>query len=236
MIIIHKALLAEQIAQAIRHLIFSGQLISGSKIPQDQLAEQFGVSRMPIREALAMLNFEGLVMIEPRRGARVARLSLQSIDESYTLREWLESKAVELSVPLLSHEDLVQLRRQYETMEKSGIPQNSDVFVAANYEFHRVLRSRCPWPKLSTIVETLWKGFPPLAPQFVHQQIAHDRQEHYQLLLVAEQHNGSHAAHLMGEHVHRSWEMARNYFRDLGWSDSGSPVPTSDQEASHANN
>jgi len=219
--------LGEQIAQAIRQAIFTGRLAAGSKIPQDELAEEFGVSRMPIREALVLLNYEGLVILEPRRGAWVAPLSLRTVDESYGLRLSLEPKAIELSVPSLDDDDLADLQQILTRMETAEANNQAERFVTLNSTFHLKLRSQCPWPKLLSFLDVLWKGFPPLTPQFVDQQMAQDHNEHRLLLEAAMARDGQQAADLMAQHIRRSWTAARQHFARLGWAESPSGIDES---------
>lgn len=209
--------LSERLAEIIRQAIFTGQLPSGSKIPQDELAEEFGVSRMPIREALVILNYEGLVRVEPRRGAWVAPLTMESVDEAYTMRRWAEAKAVELSLPRLTDQDLELARQQLHLLEDAEETRNAERFVRTNRDFHQILRERCPWPKLLGLVDTLWNGFPPLTPTFVADQMTHDRNEHRQLFEAALRRQAKEAAELMAKHIDRSWSSARAHFLSLGW-------------------
>ena len=211
-------LTSARVSQAIRRAIFDGHLKPGHKIAQDALAEQLGVSRMPVREALVQLAAEGLVTLEPRRGAWVALLTLETIDEAYSLRGWLEPKAVELSVPHLSDDDLTHLAQQVATLTLAESYNDTERFVATNREFHQTLRSRCPWKKLESIVDMLWNGFPPLTPQFVAEQMAEDRSEHAALLKAAEQRDSKEAARVMAQHIQRSGKRARAYFQNLGWA------------------
>lgn len=224
--------LANKVADLIRHAILTGELKAGEKIPQDDLAEAYGVSRMPIREALVILNYEGLVNLEPRRGAWVAPMTLQTVDESYAIRHWAESQAVYLSVPRLSSPDLAEAQRALETLEGAENRGDTETFIRANAEFHTILRRRCPWPKLTTLVESLWKGFPPLSPQFVTGQMARDHDEHRRLLASAQEGQADEAKQLMEHHIQRSWNMARTHFQDLGWSESP-PEKGMDTDALH---
>ncbi len=217
---LENSLTSARVAQAIRQAIVTGQLRPGSKIAQDLLADQLGVSRMPIREALVQLAAEGLVTSEPRRGAWVAPLSLETIEESYALRSWLEPKAVRLSVPRLTDEDLHALRQHLAALEIAESGNDGDRFVEANRQFHQILRSRCPWAKLQGFVDMLWNGFPPLTPQFVTQQMVQDRAEHQQLLQAAEARDGDRAAVTMTAHITRSGDRAREHFKGLGWTSS----------------
>ncbi len=217
--------LSERLAHHIRQAIFTGQLPAGSKIPQDELAEEFGVSRMPIREALAILNYEGLVTQEPRRGAWVAPLTLATVDESYAMRAWAESEAVRRSVPRLTAEDLKRAQAAILRLEAAESTQDRETFVEANGEFHLALRSRCPWPKLAQWVNVLWNGFPPLTPHFVANQMVNDRREHEALMEAALARDGESAARLMALHINRSWQSARAHFQALGWRDTEENIP-----------
>jgi len=80
----------DAVVDGIRDMILKGHLKPGDRLRQDELASTFGVSTMPIREALRQLQAEGLVIFRPRRGATVARLSVSEYEEIYRIREELE--------------------------------------------------------------------------------------------------------------------------------------------------
>jgi DNA-binding GntR family transcriptional regulator len=88
--LIHFGHVQEAVVDRIRDMIVSGELKPGDRLRQDELAETFGVSTMPIREALRQLQAEGLVAFQPRRGAAVAALSVAEYEEIYRIREALE--------------------------------------------------------------------------------------------------------------------------------------------------
>lgn len=97
---------AEQVANVLREAIANGTIKAGTPLRQDEVAEQLGFSRMPIRDALRQLEAEGIVSIHPTKGAQVARMDSVEISEIYALRELLESEALRLSVPSLADEKL----------------------------------------------------------------------------------------------------------------------------------
>jgi DNA-binding GntR family transcriptional regulator len=97
---------AEQVANVLREAIANGTIKAGTPQRQDEVAEQLGFSRMPIRDALRQLEAEGIVSIHPTKGAQVARMDSVEISEIYALRELLESEALRLSVPSLADEKL----------------------------------------------------------------------------------------------------------------------------------
>src|ERR1700682_5240471 len=89
-----KHTLAEDIVDRLREAIYSGQLPPNKRLREEVLASFLGLSRGPVREALAQLEREGLVIRQPNRGATVARLSLEDLEEVYSLRLALEQLAV----------------------------------------------------------------------------------------------------------------------------------------------
>lgn len=97
---------AEQVAKVLRESIADGSLAAGTPLRQDDLAERFGFSRMPVRDALRQLEAEGIVSIHPTKGAHVARMDATEIREIFAVRALLESEALRLSVPNLAKETL----------------------------------------------------------------------------------------------------------------------------------
>src|SRR5690349_5180786 len=95
---LEKRSLSEDIVDRMREAIYSGQLAPNERLREDVLASLFGLSRGPVREALVQLEHEGLVIRQPNRGATVARLSLEDLDEVYSLRLALEKLAVQQAI------------------------------------------------------------------------------------------------------------------------------------------
>jgi DNA-binding GntR family transcriptional regulator len=100
-------------AEALRSMILSGELLPGDRLPENSLTAQLGVSRSPLREAMSVLEQEGLIVQAPRRGAVVAPLTVHDIYEIYTLREQLEELAIRLGVPVLEESRLDRLRPRW---------------------------------------------------------------------------------------------------------------------------
>src|ERR1051325_3109774 len=100
---------ADDIALVIEEAIVSGELAPGTVLRQEQLSEQFNVSRTPIREALRRLAALGLVSFVPNRGVRVRTLSRDELHEAFLVRAELESLATELATPRIGEEGLAAL-------------------------------------------------------------------------------------------------------------------------------
>ena len=105
-----------KVTRKLRELILKGEFKMGERLMQEEWAKKLGVSRMPLREALRQLEIEGLVRIEPRRGAVVTPISIEDIEEIYPLRALLEGEAVEQSVAFLAEEDFEDLEEIYTKM------------------------------------------------------------------------------------------------------------------------
>lgn len=125
-------------AEALRAMIMSGELLPGDRLPENSLTAQLGVSRSPLREAMSVLEREGLIVQEPRRGAVVAPLTAHDIYEIYTLREQLETLSVRLGVPVVDTSRLDRLRRAYAALEEATGDDRTEHTRLA-FEFHLAL-------------------------------------------------------------------------------------------------
>src|SRR5579871_5310780 len=113
-----RELRAEVVHERLRDAILRGELEVGAPMSQVKLAEQLGVSRTPLREAVRMLQHEGLILTERNRRARVAPLSAADVEQLYAQRLVLEALALRLSVPRFAARDLDELRRQLDRMHE----------------------------------------------------------------------------------------------------------------------
>lgn len=141
---------ADLIAGTLREAISDGSLAAGSALRQDELAKRFGFSRMPIRDALRVLEAEGIVSIHPTRGAFVAKMDAAEIRDIYALRELLEVEALKRSLPHL---------RDAELDEASAVLDQIDVeadvgrWGALNRTFHLSLYRGCDNSRLLALID-----------------------------------------------------------------------------------
>lgn len=142
-----------QIASSLRDQILSGHYSPGEKVRQDELADEHGASRLPVREALRMLEAEGLVTIVANRGAWVSKLSARECEELYFMRERLEPLLLGLNVPLLSDEAIDGLELLADAMERSN---DVDQFLRMDREFHLSAFASRETVALSDLVHALW--------------------------------------------------------------------------------
>jgi DNA-binding GntR family transcriptional regulator len=131
--------LREQVVEHLREEILSNRLEPGSELNEVALANLLGVSRGPIREALGGLAAEGLVTINPRRGAIVTKLTKQEFMDAYQVREALETLATRVAVPRLTDEEKADLHRMSDDMRRLADADDANAFFEINRRFHEKL-------------------------------------------------------------------------------------------------
>ncbi|MBL8336247.1 MAG: GntR family transcriptional regulator [Rhodoferax sp.] len=134
--------LYEDVAESLRQRIFSRELAPGSWIDELKIAQAYGISRTPLREALKVLATEGLVTMKVRRGAYVTEVSDQDLAEVYHLLSLLESDAASVVAARASDAQLAELQALHQELEAAALPgqQDREQFFRINERFHmRVL-------------------------------------------------------------------------------------------------
>lgn len=129
--------LYEQVAEQLRQRIFQHELEPGSWIDELKLAEEYGISRTPLREALKVLAAEGLVTMKVRRGAYVTEVSPKDITDVYHLLSLLEADAAQVVAQTATDEELAQLRATHEELKRQTL--DAERFFALNESFHMQL-------------------------------------------------------------------------------------------------
>jgi DNA-binding GntR family transcriptional regulator len=139
----------------LREAILGGRLQPGDRIRQEEVAARLGASRLPVREALRMLEAEGLTEHEPHKGARVPRLSQHEVDVIYRMRERLEPLALTESLPRLGDAELAQLEEVQRRIEEND---DLEKFLDLDREFHMLTYSGCSIGPLMSNVVRLWNS------------------------------------------------------------------------------
>ncbi|MEV0118212.1 GntR family transcriptional regulator [Streptomyces sp. NPDC050844] len=140
----------------LRRAITSGELKPGTAIRQDALAERLEVSRVPLREALKILEGEGMVVHRVHRGYFVTELSLDDLREVYRIRELLEAEAVREACTRLSPALLDTLDEAERAVEEASEAGDVSAMAAANRRFHFALVEASGMPRLIRLISTLW--------------------------------------------------------------------------------
>jgi DNA-binding GntR family transcriptional regulator len=135
----------------LRRMILDGTLAGGQQLRQTEIANGLGISRTPLREAIARLQAEGLVVNEPHRGATVFRPSTRDLAQIYDIRLLLEPRAVELATPQITLEKLRKLEEFYERLD-SCLPWE---FAELNRRFHLEIYREARQERLQDLITTL---------------------------------------------------------------------------------
>lgn len=149
--------LYQEVAERLRQRIFAHELTPGDWIDEQKLAEQYGISRTPLREALKVLAAEGLVELKPRRGCYVTEVSHQDIDDIFPLMAMLEGRCAFIAVQLAKPADIRDLKAIHEKLELAAKESRIDAFFEANQEFHRRIQELTNNRWLLSVIQDLRK-------------------------------------------------------------------------------
>lgn len=145
--------LKELVYLELKHKILTGEIGSETRLMEIDLAEKMNVSRTPIREAIRRLADDGLVKVEPRRGAYVANISIKDMLDVFEVREDMEGFTAYLAAQRITDDQKVELRRIAEEYEKATKAEDKEAVIALDEEFHNFVVSCCNNETLAELVE-----------------------------------------------------------------------------------
>lgn len=202
----------QRVTENIRAIILSGELAPGSRIGQEALAERFGTSRIPVREALKRLESDGLVVLVPNSGAWVAKLDLDECVEIYKIRERIEPLALGEAVPRMSDEEIERLAALVEEMEQAG---DTATFLRLDREFHLASYRASGMMQLGAMVERFWNTTQHYRRAFT-KLLGKDggwiiHAEHRLMVDALRRRDAEGASHILFEHIRRTrFELERH--------------------------
>lgn len=136
--IIRKSL-HHELVDRLQTLIINAELAPGSKVPEKKLCEQFGVSRTPLREALKVLASDGLVTLEPNRGAWITRVTVEEVEEVFPVLGALEALSGELACRKITDDEIEEVRTLHKQMLESYERRDLDAYFSINQKIHRAI-------------------------------------------------------------------------------------------------
>jgi DNA-binding GntR family transcriptional regulator len=218
----------ERVAGAIQSRVLSGAVPVGTRLRQEALAEEFGVSRTPVREALRQLQATGLVELLPNRGAIVRGPSAREIREAYEVRAELEGLAAELAAERISDSDLLRLREAQALFRESVATliegrarrpapwRDESVWVRANDLFHQTILDAAANGRLTTTIADLHRSFPRdltwAALSRSSRLLAENVEQHEAILEAIERRDPEEARQRMIDHVRSAGELVTLHF------------------------
>lgn len=169
---------ATEVSGRLREDLLTRALLPGQQIVQETLAERYGVSRVPLREALKELEAEGLVTHAPHRGYFVTELSARDMEEVYFIRALLEAEAIRAACVRLSDADLDHIDGLRLLVEKALATADVEAIAAANRRFHFAIFEACAMPRLVRLLRTLWDATDAYRGIYFQDLDAHERIRH----------------------------------------------------------
>ncbi len=200
--------LRKLVADQIRTAIFEGRFKPGEWLRQERVAQELGVSQMPVREALKELASEGLIEHVPYRGARVVALSLEDIEDLYEHRAFLESRAAELAAKNITAGEIAELKVMLAEME-SLPPEGIAQYRKVNRNFHEKIFHISQREYMIRTLVQMWEAFPTMlignfaitAEQPLPERDLQDQLEHREIVMALESHDGKRAGIAMKTHI-----------------------------------
>lgn len=175
----------QAVLREIRQQIMTRRLKPGARIGQDEVAERLNVSRVPVREALKVLESEGQVTYQPHRGYTVAKLSLGELQEIYLMRRALETEAIRHAVDNVDEDLITRLEGLVLEMDRLSEKDDLLAFTEANREFHLALFERARLPRLFGMVEVLWQTSDAYRSVFFNDPVSRGRAQREHRAVVA---------------------------------------------------
>lgn len=189
------------VTDRLRADILAGRLGPGTRLNQDDVAKQLGVSRTPVREALRILESEGLIDRRPHRGAVVVNLRPEDILETFEIRAMLEAKACELAAPRLTDTTIARLHQIFDALNQADLDE--DRWLDLNRSFHTTIYPASGWPRLCSLIEAQRNVVQPyLRASFAYLGRGPSaREEHARILAAAEDRDADRLARCTVEHL-----------------------------------
>lgn len=194
-----------RVTEYIRSGIMDGEFIPGQHIRQEMIAKRLGASRLPVREALRTLGSEGLVTLEPHKGARVVSMDATELDLLYGTRARIEPLVIADSVPHLS---LANIERAGAILDQIESGVGTVEFLVLDRAFHLLTYEGCRSSQLTSIVERLWNSTQHYRRAFVTETgpswVEETNREHRLLHEAISERNPEVAAGIVTTHITRT--------------------------------
>jgi GntR family transcriptional regulator of gluconate operon len=195
--------LGAQVARVLRQRIVRGELAPGARITEEALAEEFSVSRGPVRDALTQLSFEKLVEVQRPRGVYIVGLTHDDVDQLYSLRGALEQLALSRAMRVEDDSRWNAMAAAVARMGEAADAGDHAAFVAADLEFHSQIYALADHPRL----EGAWNQYLPTFTALLEVTINHDEDlhessdDHVTLMKVMRSGKPAQAAKVLSEHL-----------------------------------
>lgn len=198
--------LRDVVFESLRKAIVEGSLKPGQRLMEVQLAEQLGVSRTPVREAIRKLELEGFVIMLPRKGAYVADMSVKDIIDVLEVRSALEGLAANLAAERMDEKEVEKLKEVSESLNIAMENGNLDEILKKDVEFHQCIFEAAGNKRLTQMINSLWEQVYRFRAGYMsdHNAIRGIKEEHEHLIHAIISGDGEKASKCAKEHIERA--------------------------------
>jgi len=202
--------------EALRKDMIEGRLKPGQKIIMSDVAKEFGLSDIPVREAIRRLESEGYVRFTPHVGAIVSELDEDKIIELYLIRVELESLATRLAVPYITSRDIDFLIKKNHAMELVVQREKLEKLGALNKDFHLRIYQAAPYPILNQLIEDLWEKMERTQSvfTFVPDRAAASVEEHKKIIAALQAKDTALSERLVKDQKSRTMASLKKYLKE----------------------
>ena len=210
--------LRDVVFQTLRTAILRGELKPGERLMELQLADQLGVSRTPVREAIRMLEQEGLAVTTPRKGAQVARMTEKDMEEVLQIRTALEELAARLSCGRITEKELEELHAAMENFEQKTENGNLEEMGGADSAFHDVIYRASGNQKLLNLLNNLREQIYRYRIEYLKDSSSYPVliREHREIYEALQLRDGEKAAEKVRIHLKNQEEVMTRMIREQG--------------------
>ena len=207
--------LRDVVFHTLREAILKGDLKPGERLMELQLAEKLGVSRTPIREAIRMLQQEGLAVTIPRKGAEVAKMTEKEMEDVLKIREALEVLAVQLACETISKEQLTMLSIQVKKFGQAVRTKDIKKIAEADMNFHDLIYQAADNPRLIGMLNHLREEIYRYRVEYLKDEMnyPHLIDEHQQILFGLSNKDKEYVAEMMKKHVSNQADAVKDIIR-----------------------
>ncbi len=208
--------LRDVVFNTLREAILRGDLVPGERLMELQLAAKLGVSRTPIREAIRMLEQEGLAITIPRKGAIVAGMTEKDMQDVLEIREALEELSVQVACDKITNEEIAKLRENMENFETSLKSGDLKRMAEADVEFHDVIYQATDNPKLINMLNNLREQMYRYRVEYLknpsnHEQLLREHEAIYRGIMEKDK---DAVTEMIRKHISNQVDVVKNIIRE----------------------
>lgn len=213
---LHREPLGTQIAAQLREDILLGRLPAGTQISQQQLCEEYGTSRMPVRDAVRALTHEGLIVSSGSGPSSVAPLTDDDIEDSYYIEGLVHSRAARRAAAKATPSDVAQLRDLHEQMQRAEAEGNLRLVADLNWQFHRLINLLADSPRIRAFMRTVSISIPRDYLLEIPEWASRANREHAEIIAAIEARRLDEVEGLVREHVESAGTNLIEYLHRRG--------------------